>query len=621
MALPNTGTLSYNGRAFQSLYKSKVELKPVKDSAGRALVAREYTIDVEAHLTADAITVTGGNAGEASSTTDLALSDLRLALEQPGAPLIYTSKGFGNLVVNVKGKPVWDAAYGPWPEVLAWEPVGNDQGCRIRWRCTTLIPCEEYPSPKGIIEYCWEEEWDIDDDGYTTRTIDGHLTIEATRQGGPLVRSIPDNADVYLDQVVPDLPLGFRRRQNRKLSEDKRSITFHFQDEEMPAPLPPGISNAEVRHRVKWHLPTGDKNMMSASLSGTLTMPAGMPKAAVWDKIMLIVQSRFPLGGRPLPDNPLSMSIINEAIKKPNAAPRNFMYFLSDVELEDDVFGRSVSFSVSARIIGPTMRPDFLLAASGLWTSIAGTDFVQWKQSMFSQIGAGKAMAPRGMAGLSFKNQDDAIVDLCAKNQPPRVLQGNLPPRGQPTGRLANAPQGRQIDPRNTWIQYRLRLRLIENDRIARHMPLQQAVKVVPSEPLDDYAVSTDYPSSPGLVPPQPGELGGYITPPGQSLEQPQGQTPGATGGSPELIQRVSAPRYMIRLEGFAVRLGYPIDTPRLLTVAGIAVTQLRQNVTQEIVGNLGGMPLYAASWIIDYSLPQMAGDQELPMPLNPAVT
>lgn len=86
MALPNSGTLSYNGRTFVSLYKSKVDVKPVKDSAGRALVAREYTLDVEGYVVASAITMSGGNAGQLSTTTDLAMSDLRIALEKPGAP-------------------------------------------------------------------------------------------------------------------------------------------------------------------------------------------------------------------------------------------------------------------------------------------------------------------------------------------------------------------------------------------------------------------------------------------------------------------------------------------------------------------------------------------------------
>lgn len=596
MALPNSGTFSYNTVGWTSLYKSKVQLKPVKDSAGRALVAREYTLDVEGAIGA----APGG-------TTDATLTKMRRLLEQPAGALLYNSKGFGTLNVNVPGGKLWDAAYGPWPEVLAWDPVGNDQGCLVKWRCTTVVPCEESPTPKGIIEYCWEETWDIDEDGYTTRTISGHLTIEATR-ASVNSRAIPDNADAYRDKVVPDLPKGFRRvTQSFALSEDKRTLKFNFEDQEIPAPLPEGVTRADIRHRARWQMPSHGA-MMTSSIGGTLALPARTRKSDVWDKIVLIMRSRWPVGGRIVPNNSFifqMMGISSGAIT----------FMLSEVEIEDELFGRATSFRASCALLGPCSTPQNLLSANGLWQPIDGTDFVKWSNSIFGKSGSGKAYAPRGMAGISFQNGDDAIVDLCGR-EGPRSISANAPGVTKKlTSRLqANRKPG-TLNPDNSWLRYRLKLRLLENDRIARHKPLQQKSQPKPVDaPL---GFITDVPTSPGLKPPQPNELGGYITQPGP--EETTGMGPGVTSSTPDILQRVSAPTYTLRLEGEAVRLGYRIPTPRLGSVGGVDVTQLDQDVAQEMVSRLGGLPLYGATFRIDYALPKDP-KTELPMPTNPAL-
>lgn len=594
MALPNSGTFSYNGISFVSLYKSKVEVKPVKDSAGRALVAREYSIDV-----------TGRIATPADVSTDTTLAAMRIALEQPAGQLVYIDKGFGPLSVNVPGG-VKDAAYGPWPDVLGWEPIGNDQGCLVRWRCTTTVPCEESPSQKGVIEYCWTENWDVDQDGYTTRTIEGHVTIQATRDSVNS-RTISDNADAYREQITPDLPLGFRRTESFKLSEDKRTLDFSFTDEQIPQPLPAAVSTAEVRHKVSWR--RGEKGTPPraiASLSGTLTLPAQANKSLLWDQIMLIIASRWPVGALGVQAN------------------KDWLYLIDSIDVDDEVFGRGTSFSATALVLGLKAKlfgPLPFLAASNLWAAIPGTNFVQWKQSLFQKSGSGKPFAPRGMAGMRFQNSDDAIVDLCSNEA---LLTGNSNAPGRSLvgkGQLPRQPNGAAIDPQITWLNYRLRLRLLEDDRMARHKLLggPTARTPKPVAPPEGTIVSDGYQNSPGLIPPQANELGGFIGAVDDAAEDIGAAGPGFIGGVPDLLQQVSVPTFTVRLEGYATRLAYPIPIPRLATIGQVPVTQLNQDVSQEQISSVGGLPVFAATWSINYALPQAAGAL-LPMPGNPAV-
>lgn len=583
--LLNSGVFSYNGVSFLSLYKSKVEVKPVKDSAGRALVARAYMLDVEGRI-----------AGVGS--TDATLAAMRIALEKPAGALVYTGKGFGPLNVNVPGG-VYDAAYGPWPEVLSWEPIGNNQGCLVRWKCMTELPCEENPVMQGVIEYVWSESWDIDEEGYTTRTIEGHVTIQATRAEVDS-RAIPDNADAYRERVVPELPAAFQRTQNYKLSEDKRTLEFHVKDEELPQPLPDGVATASVRHKVTWRRPgKGAPANASHTISGTLTLPARTPKGYVLEKIMLILRARW--------------GNMAGAI----AGQRNGLtYFLDNIELDDEVFGRSTSFSATVHVLG-AIWPSWLLETSGLWQALPNTDFLRWKQSIFGA--SGRAQGPRGVAGMAFQNGDDAIVDLCARGG--ALLRANAGAGGKSLVGRSSIPRqlnGVALNPANTWLQYRLRLRLLESDRIARHKPLG-AAKLETAEATEDMTAAT-LSTSANFVPPPASALAANAgTLLNNTLAQGIGVlSAGSTGGAAELEQQVSSPSYTLLLEGGAVRIGYPIPMPRLASVNNQKVVQLRQDGAQEQISAVGGVPVYASQWRIWYSLPQ-AESGEMPMPLNAA--
>lgn len=577
--MPNSGTLSYNGVTWQSMYKCKVDCKPIKDSANRAVIAHEYTLDVEGII-----------AAAPGQTTDAAMTNFRQALQAPAGTLQLVSKGFGTLQVNMPGGQLRDAAYGPWPEVFSWRPIGNDQAAEISWRCVTQVPCESNPAAKGILEYCFEESWDVDSDGYTKRSITGHLVIEATRSDVNS-RAIPDNADAYREQIVPALLNGFRRTQQYKLSEDKRRLDFTFQDEELAEALPSGLSKAEVRHKVLFRYE--QKTVpMRGTISGTVTCPAGQPKAFLWGKIMLLCSSRAIPGAN--------------GLKSTTGQP--IRYWVTSFEIDDEMFDRSASFSMTYLIM-QAFRPDFL-KASQLWQQVPGTAWDIWTASMR------QAFSARGVAGLAFANSDDLIVDLCLRQPPPQTkgLYGTTP--STKVGSDSTPFPNYVLDPATSWLAYDLKVRLLEDDRIAVHKPLQQRSPPQPVPPLDGFLGSAETTAVGAGPVRQVGNSAGVagLASGGSAVGVPGA---GVTSSTLDLVQRVSAPNYTFILQGMGVRVGFPVPIPRVLSVGGIAVTQAWQDVSQDVLCMASGVPIYRSTWTSAYVLPA-SPQGGLPLPETP---
>jgi hypothetical protein len=55
---------------------------------------------------------------------------VRQALFKPAGEVLFNLKGYGQTFRVNGASPVRDVAFGPWPEVLAWEPVGGAAGPR-----------------------------------------------------------------------------------------------------------------------------------------------------------------------------------------------------------------------------------------------------------------------------------------------------------------------------------------------------------------------------------------------------------------------------------------------------------------------------------------------------------
>src|SRR4051794_29882487 len=116
--LTDNGTCTYNGVPIVgpggSPVKTKITGKPLYDESNRAIKYMEYSLSVRGYVTSDG-----------TGTSDTKWDALRVLLETPRRPLIYTSKGFGTLSVNVPGGTVKDVCWGPHPGVVEFTPIGD----------------------------------------------------------------------------------------------------------------------------------------------------------------------------------------------------------------------------------------------------------------------------------------------------------------------------------------------------------------------------------------------------------------------------------------------------------------------------------------------------------------
>lgn len=561
MALPAQGTLSYNGITFDALHKSNVTCKPVYDEAKRTVIYTEFAIDVTAWI--------GG-----SVASDAQVKSMRQALTAPAKQLTYNAKGFDSSFQINGGTQVFDVAWGPTPELFSFRPLGGGNGAVIEWKCTARVPdCANALTKSGILALNYEIEYDLDKFGLATIKTSGYAQVPLTRWAGD--RSIPDSAMRLRETVTSGAPPGFERlNKTYHLSKDKGRLDFSYTDHELPFPLPKGIVECNVRHKVESAAGKGFQNWRCV-ISGTLAVSPDQPKFTAWDRFMLVAGTRLRGGKVGAGDLPKVRKLVGGGT-----------VILRGLSAEEDVFGLSSTFSVQYDIVGVTLTNIF--QQSGLWTPIPDCDHKQWSASLKNTM-----FAAKGISGIDFDKTGDIIIDLCA----------NPVPKGQQPA--AHAPPDAELkrddaakgadDPaaEATWVFYRSAFGAVEEDNTIRHKPLTGATIVslaAPKlKPEDTAAGAAKVVSSPG---------------------------PGVGSGVSDVVQRVSAPSFTVTFAGDAARLMKRVPFPRVVSVGGVAVTQQSQWHEERIIEDAGNPPIYYLQWRITYILPQVPASY--PVPVNP---
>lgn len=407
---PDTVQLVYNGFDFQ-VYSHSWSLAPVLDAAGRTVKWVEFTISVRAYVLA--------GSGASDSTAD-EMEELQQKLTEQGATLTVEGTGFGLILVNGGGGEK-DVNFGPIPHMISATPVGADRAYLVEWSCKChLARCPAALSERGILAFTWAAGTDIDQDGYLTRNVSGSVEIAMTRQEG--TRTLPDHVDRLRESVTGDVPIGFQRtRLSWNPEQNKRVAAFSFTDAQIPAALPQFTTRCELRHRLK-NSRANTTARMEASLSGTIVVPAGYPKSWAWEVFLGILHDRvnrsridrnngFANLQRPPGFNNFA-ELANNFVNNLVALAASAWAMILHVSVDNDVTGRGVSFSADWWIFNPRPLRD-VIAGSGVFAPLPGTNFQMWKASMDQS-----AWRPRGSVDYRESGQDDAIIDVCVNDRP-----------------------------------------------------------------------------------------------------------------------------------------------------------------------------------------------------------
>jgi len=211
---------------------------PVYDSSGRTVVHVLWTFTIKETI-----------ALASPATTDSEIEAIRRILLKSGGTFVYRDKGFSDSF-NINTGKVRDVAFGPKPRSFSWRPIGSNRVVEFTWIVDVALPeCENALYDHAIAEANFKMDYQIDATGHTTRLFSGHLRIAVNKDG----KRLTDNADLYRKKFVPDVPVNFRRTDQRySLSEDKARLDVSITDVEMKSPFAPpiGIVDVSLSHSI-----------------------------------------------------------------------------------------------------------------------------------------------------------------------------------------------------------------------------------------------------------------------------------------------------------------------------------------------------------------------------------
>jgi hypothetical protein len=233
--------LRYNGVTFSSLYHSKVDGKVVVDAAQRTTRYMQWELQADGVVTLEA----------GLPNTDQTWAFIRQKLSADGALLTYVGQGFGGLQVGPGA--VQDLAWGPIPEVLNFQPLGQGRAAFISWRCTVRIAEFKMrggftPGVQGpVVQFNYESALSYDEEGYASITIKGTLEVPLSR-GPANQRAIALTVDNFRQKWL-DISFDLTRykvtRREFPMTRDKRTSEWQYTATELaPAGLPLGHTGA-----------------------------------------------------------------------------------------------------------------------------------------------------------------------------------------------------------------------------------------------------------------------------------------------------------------------------------------------------------------------------------------
>lgn len=393
--LPGTGVISYQGVVFPVETFSRVNARPQRDSANRTTVDVLFTLTITS-----VVTVAGQPTLDGVSPT---LNSIYKRLCTDGGPLHFEDKGHPNLTVNVNVAGARESRWGPKVVSIDWEPAGDNQAANVTLVLQVCVPiCPDDPVyTVSVAEWCWSCTDSITD-GYTTRTITGHVRIPQTRRV-VTDRTVHDFADRLRELYVELAPTGFRPSFRWDNSEDKCTLRYTQTFEEMPVPLPLGILNGRASHTFEC------ANLAMVEWVGTIDaeyeVPRGGSLTLAFETFEAVVKDRI--------------ERTREGANGKNVVPQRLSI------REPDLHGRpTAGFTLVYRAILPgasknvNQAQQTALAASGLYRPFPGADFGKWAASMETL----RVHGPRGYAGLRVDG--DLIVDLCMRQPAPHISQG-----------------------------------------------------------------------------------------------------------------------------------------------------------------------------------------------------
>lgn len=492
-----------------------------------------------------------------AGTHETTMIGLRRMLTEPGKTLVFADQGVGDIQINGAGATRTDVEWGPKPRVLDTTQIGG-VCTEVTWECTFTLK-ESLGAQGPIAAFNYTVDWSINAAGGSTRTITGYLKITQTRQGGAK-NYVGITADTYRDWIRVLIPPGMQRRERQfRLSEDRNTLDFTIVDVQLEAEAPPdGVLRAELDYDIR-SIPPGFARYV-ATLSGTIETPQGAPTIRAGKAFVRILIDKFAK---------LKQATGNQGTVIPLAV----------------AFGRTLGTRLSTFSMSWTVQGclDDLLRRGGIWERVSGSSWQSWANSMRE----GRTWDNRGQAVLAYNRSSDALIDLEWTGGLPPIADsgGTLPP--EETGSHIFSLDG--ITKGNSWVAFENTIRAYRDYNSSAHR------------------------FQTGFSPREITE-GDIATQEGVTMAQQ------ISGAPPMVVQHDAPPTEYILMYGKAMRIKYHPSVPRLVTIGGKKVEEVKVRTDgPTVVACYFGESLYVVRWAILYRV--VGGHlDKIPVKKNPAL-
>ncbi len=578
--LASVGTVSYNGFTFPAPFDAEVTAVPRMDSSNRYVKYVVYTITIATIIVPDdAPTSTAG------AQVDDNLEDIRCRLLKSGGSFQFNNQGLGdNISVNNSGAGRLDVNFGPHPRILSWKPTGSNRACHVVWSVDVALPecCDTIISPSlafvKSLEHNYTVSWDINEYGATTRIIQGRLEIPGYRTGvaagavqGPTGRTSLTNADKHWDRIFKTfLPVpGFLRESRRSLSQDRKTLEYVITDRELPSdnPLMPYMVKMEIDHQARIGFP----NMFQCmnNISGSIYISPGAPRHWGWLAFAKVAFQRYIKGG----------SFTKEKKGGSAETTKKMFNLITELVWVESIYSREFRFSMSWKFgIGTVLD---VFKGSGLFQPVHGASGLSSPQgSAISWAAWTVSMSAitnnaRGLGQMVHNPANDVMIQIC--DDQPTINVNNLVKKNlSGTISFPTPDEVTKPSPAQSWERFEQAVIPILSTNVMRHRKLKNIqIKTATSKDVNPNATQFNL----------------------DNIVQEEDNADGVV----EQARGPSATTF--RLAGNAVRIGYAIALPSVKAIGGKTLKVLGVSASQKVIGNHFGMPVYAATWIIDYSL------------------
>jgi hypothetical protein len=647
----NTVVIPNSGAA-----KVRLTTKPIYADDMVTVRHYEYTLNVETTIAAHTTSI----GHDANNNTEFEVGRFRQILSTPGLQLNIYPRGVGLMpVVHGPNHPNVVASYvmqdvtgGPFPQEVMVEPLIGNQAIYVKWTVVfNVVHCDLLTFVENnllLTEYTLESDYDTDDEGDLVFTLSGTLTFKnpQTTQNDYLLASAM--IDRLSRNVATNAPFtGFKRSRRVSHSRDKRTYKFVIKYTQIKSDSAYPLLTRNISGKDSISSSLLSTNMYSGSafytwlreINISVTMPTGVNKIEAWNIFLDILRQRF----RNLsPISKLTPILKGEVPLDPTPEAEEAPWILPlSLEATNTLYSREISFKATFVMVSNLLK---IWNTSRLFTRLHNkfldegeederpdTRSNQWYEW---DLPDGQHLDGRGankdIGGIYRTYSENIPIDVThcdlygggstfpnVTAPRPSIKPTYLPQNENDPDWPANKddittpsvyepyPEGsrneysyppikdtKTVDPRQSYMDFKSTFEVIEDN------------KTQVLDFLQDYNL-TKYknPATTGLDRGNSTKmtLNGISTP-----AQAETYTEDISGPNVPVRDVLSrgAPRYYIRLTGYAIRVGYPASAPVIVSIGGKEAIRVGQNrVSSTNLAVSAEFPIYLTCWDTLYTI------------------